>query len=158
MTSIADARAQEAFLRAFHAERPAVTSETFGTGRSDDGRSSYRIVADLTADARRVVELGCGDGLLLEVLARTRDAADLAGVDLSPEALALARRRPALAGAALLEGRAQRLPFEDGAFDACVSHLALMLMADVEQVAAEAARVLVPGGLLVCDGRRLGRR
>ncbi|MGQ4512458.1 methyltransferase domain-containing protein [Streptomyces sp. DW26H14] len=145
-----DARTQEAFLRAFHAERPAVTAEAFGGGRGDDGRSSYRILADLVADAPRVLELGCGDGLLLELLAEGRSPADLAGIDLSPEALALARVRPALAGAELCEGRAQELPFADGRFDACVSHMALMLMADVGQVATEAARVLAPGGVLAC--------
>jgi SAM-dependent methyltransferase len=145
-----DTRAQEAFLRDFHARRPAVTAEVFGHGRAADGRSSYRTLADLVGDAPRVLELGCGDGLLLELLAEGRDAAGLAGIDLSPEALRLAARRPALAEAELREARAQALPFADGAFDACVSHMALMLMADVEQVAAEVARVLAPGGLLAC--------
>ncbi|MBB1247107.1 methyltransferase domain-containing protein, partial [Streptomyces durbertensis] len=51
---------------------------------------------------------------------------------------------------ALAAARCQQLPFHDDSFDACVSHLALMLMDDPEQVAAEAGRVLVPGGRLVC--------
>ncbi|MFD8611516.1 class I SAM-dependent methyltransferase [Streptomyces sp. NPDC059631] len=42
------------------------------------------------------------------------------------------------------------MPFSDGAFDACVSHLALMLMGDADKVVAETARVLVPGGVLAC--------
>ncbi|MCF3964667.1 class I SAM-dependent methyltransferase [Streptomyces fuscigenes] len=150
-TSPDDTPAQESFLRDFHARRPAVTVESFGAGRSADGRSSYRILADLVAQVPRVLELGCGDGHLLELLASDgRGPTGLAGIDLSPEALALAAGRPALAGARLREGRAQSLPFADGSFDACVSHMALMLMADVEEVAAEAARVLVPGGLLAC--------
>ncbi|WP_413101012.1 hypothetical protein [Streptomyces sp. Inha503] len=37
------AASQEAFLRAFHAERPAVTAEAFGRGRAPDGRSSYEL-------------------------------------------------------------------------------------------------------------------
>ncbi|WP_345643355.1 class I SAM-dependent methyltransferase [Streptomyces tremellae] len=127
-----------------------MTSQLLGRAGTGDGRSSYRVLADLVAGARRVVELGCGDGLLLELLARERDPADLAGVDLSPQALALARRRPALAGARLRVGRAQELPFADGSFDACVAHMALMLMAQADRVAAEAARVLAPGGLLAC--------
>ena len=96
-----------------------------------------------------MLDLGCGDGLLLEFLAR-EDGRQLAGVDLSPQSLALARRRPALSGARLEEGRAQALPFPDDSFDACVSHLALMLMGEIEQVAAEVARVLSPGGVLAC--------
>ncbi|MGW1891594.1 class I SAM-dependent methyltransferase [Streptomyces sp. NPDC002004] len=140
---------QEAFLRAFHAERPAVTADALAGGRTADDRSSYEILCDRVAGRRRVLDLGCGDGLLLELLART-PGRELAGLDLSPDSLALARLRPALAGAALVEGRAQHLPFPDDDFDACVSHMALMLMADVEQVVAEIARVLTPGGVLAC--------
>ncbi|MFD4399237.1 class I SAM-dependent methyltransferase [Kitasatospora sp. NPDC058397] len=140
---------QEAFLKAFHAERPALTSDVLGRARASDGRTSYQVLRDRAAGSRRVLDLGCGDGLLLELLAGT-SGRELAGIDLSPEALALARRRPALAGARLAVGRAQELPFADGAFDACVSHLALMLMGDLELVTAEIARVLAPGGLLAC--------
>ncbi|MET8725393.1 class I SAM-dependent methyltransferase [Streptomyces misionensis] len=141
--------APEDFLRAFHAERPAVTAEALGSGRAPDGRSSYQLLCDEVAGYRRVLDLGCGDGLLLELLARDEGRL-LAGVDLSPESLAAARRRPAPAGARLAVGRAQELPFADGGFDACVSHLALMLMNEIGQVAAEIARVLAPGGLLAC--------
>ncbi|ANH92046.1 ubiquinone biosynthesis protein UbiE [Streptomyces sp. SAT1] len=136
-------------MRSFHAEHPAVTGDALGGGRAPDGRSSYAILADQVAGRRRVLDLGCGDGVLLELLAAAPDRR-LAGVDLSPHSLALARRRPALAGTALAQARAQRLPFSDGAFDACVSHLALMLMGDADKVVAETARVLVPGGVLAC--------
>lgn len=141
--------AQESFLRAFHAELPAVTADAFGGARAADGRSSYEMLCDRVAESRRVLDLGCGDGLLLELLAQTQGRR-LAGVDLSPEAVALARRRPGLGGTTVLEGRAQDLPFADDSFDACVSHMALMLMGDVEQVIAEIARVLAPGATLAC--------
>lgn len=141
--------AQESFLRAFHAELPAVTADAFGGARAADGRSSYEILCDRVAGSRRVLDLGCGDGLLLELLART-EGRRIAGVDLSPEAVALARRRPGLGRATVLEGQAQNLPFADDSFDACVSHMALMLMGDVEQVIAEVVRVLSPGSTLAC--------
>ncbi|MFF4421567.1 class I SAM-dependent methyltransferase [Streptomyces sp. NPDC001549] len=140
---------QEAFLQAFHAEYPAVTAEAFGRGRAPDGRSSYEILCDRVAGSMRVLDLGCGDGLLLEFLARTAGR-ELAGVDLSAHSLALARRRPALSEAKLEEGRAQELPFADDSFDACVSHMALMLMSEIEHVASEMARVLSPEGVLAC--------
>jgi ubiquinone/menaquinone biosynthesis C-methylase UbiE len=140
---------QEAFLQAFHAEHPAVTSEMLGHGRAPDGRSSYELLRDRVAGRKRVLDLGCGDGLLLELLTK-ESGRQLAGVDLSPEALALARRRPTLGGVELHEARAQDLPFPDDSFDACVCHMALMLMADIEQVAAELARILTPGGVLAC--------
>jgi SAM-dependent methyltransferase len=140
--------AQEAFLREFHADYPAVTSSTLGRGRTADGRSSYEILRDRVAGSVRVLDLGCGDGFLLDLL--VRDGRELAGVDLSAADLALARQRSSLAGVPLLEGRAQELPFDAGSFDACVSHMAFMLMADIDEVAAEVARVLSPGGFLAC--------
>ncbi|OLZ57658.1 class I SAM-dependent methyltransferase [Amycolatopsis keratiniphila] len=138
--------AQEAFLRAFHAHRPAVTSGAMSQGRASDGRSSYEILRDQVEGHPRVLDLGCGDGFLLDLLAGAGHV--VTGVDLSGAELLVARQRPSLAAATLLEGRAQALPFTDGAFDACVSHMAFMLMPEVERVAAELARVLMPGGRL----------
>ncbi|MGM0354707.1 class I SAM-dependent methyltransferase [Streptomyces sp. ECR3] len=83
---------QEALLQASHAEHPAVTAEAFGAGRAPDGRASYEILGDRVAAAGRVLDLGCGDGHLLELLAR-RTGGRLAGVDLSARSLTLARRR-----------------------------------------------------------------
>ncbi|AOP50411.1 class I SAM-dependent methyltransferase [Streptomyces lydicus] len=143
------ATVQEAFLRAFHATHPAVTTRAMARGRSADGRSSYELLRDRVPGCTRVLDLGCGDGLLLELLATSGPPRTvLAGVDLSAEELALARRRPGLGPAALCAARAQQLPFSAARFDGVVSHMALMLMGEAEQVAAELARVLEPGGTL----------
>ncbi|MEU9125058.1 class I SAM-dependent methyltransferase [Streptomyces sp. NPDC048506] len=153
---------QETFLRSFHAAHPAVTVGAMAHGRAEDGRSSYEILRDRVAGAVRVLDLGCGDGLLLELLGAEGNASGaggsdarvpgsgrmLAGLDLSPEELALARRRPGGERVDLRVGRAQQLPFQDAQFDGCVSHMALMLMGEAERVAAEVARVLEPGGTL----------
>ncbi|WP_037363987.1 class I SAM-dependent methyltransferase [Amycolatopsis orientalis] len=134
--------AQETFFRAFHASHPAVTSRCFADARGADGRSSYDLLRDEIAGPGRVLDLACGDGFLLDLLAAAGHEA--IGIDLSSTDLALAKQR----SAAVAEGRAQHLPFADHAFDACVSHMAFMLMTDVDQVAAELARVLRPGGRL----------
>ncbi|NJP72593.1 methyltransferase domain-containing protein [Streptomyces sp. C1-2] len=83
---------QEAFLQVFRAEHPAVTAEAFGAWRAPDGRASYEILCDRVAAAGRVLDLGCDDGHLLELLAR-RTGVRLTGVDLSAHSLTLARRR-----------------------------------------------------------------
>jgi SAM-dependent methyltransferase len=138
--------AAEEFLRSFHDQAPGRQSVGVGACPTAEGRTTYEEFADRLTGARRVLDLGCADGALLQVLA-DRGAEALAGIDLSGEELVVARRRPALAGADLRQGRAQELPFAAGSFDAVVSHMAFMLMGEVEQVVAEVARVLVPGGV-----------
>lgn len=137
----------EDFLRAFHAEYPAVTARAMAHGRGPDGRSSYEMVRDRVGGRRRVLDLACGDGLLLQLLAEDADRA-VSGLDLSAEEVARARRRPGVERADLRVGAAQHLPFPDRHFDGCVSHMALMLMGEIEQVAAELGRVLEVGGTL----------
>ncbi|SFO57610.1 class I SAM-dependent methyltransferase [Amycolatopsis rubida] len=119
-----------------------MTSRAFGDGRSADGRSSYELLRDEITAPGRVLDLACGDGFLLELLSSAGHQA--VGVDVSSTDLALAKKR----STTVAEGRAQRLPFADHAFDACVSHMAFMLMTDIDEVSAELARVLRTGGQL----------
>ena len=138
------------FLLAWHARHPGATSLTFGDGATADGRSSYDLLVDAAArpDAA-VLDLACGDGFLIERLAASpsRPRA-LAGLDMSPDELAAARARlgPDIP---LHLGRAEALPFPDGALDAVTCHMALMLMGALDAVLAEGARVLRPGGTFV---------
>lgn len=136
----------ERFLRDYHRRHPGITPALFGGAVAPDGRGSYRILADLTAGRARVLDLACGNGPLLELL--VAPGRDVVGLDMTDGELAAARRRPALATTPLVRAMAQDLPFRADSFDACVSHMAFMLMRDPEAVAAELARVLVPGGLL----------
>ena len=72
----------------------------------------------------------------------------LTGVELSPKMVELARaRQQELGGEADLRvGDAQQLEFEDGQFDTVVSTLTLCTIPDPRRAAAEALRVLRPGG------------
>jgi ubiquinone/menaquinone biosynthesis C-methylase UbiE len=133
------------FLLAYHAQHAGATARSFAGGRTADGRSTYQLLADLPAAGDRVLDLGCGDGYLLELLA-ARGCRALVGVDMSAAELATAARRPALAGVRLIEARARSLPLAEASFDWVVSHLAFMLMSEVEAVVGELARVLRPGG------------
>lgn len=137
----------EQFLLAFHARDPGVTARAFGRGRVEDGRSSYQVLADVARPGQRVLDLGCGDGFLLEELVvRGHVPSALVGVDLSPDELAAARCRIALADVALVCEAAQELSAADGQLDCVLSHLAFMLMSDIERVMAELSRVLCSGG------------
>jgi SAM-dependent methyltransferase len=134
--------AREAMMVGFHATRPGATAAALVRGDVGGG-SSYARLAALAAPGQRVLDLGCGDGALLDALA-ARGVGDAIGVDLAAGDLARARAR----GHRVVRGRAEALPLADGACDLVLCHLALMLMGDLDAVAAEVARVLAPGGRL----------
>jgi len=94
-----------------------------------------------------ILDVGCGTAANLSRLSRLRPAV---GLDLSAEALSLARRRP---GGVLVRGNALELPFRDEAFAAIVSTSVLYhrWVTDVGQALAEFDRVLAPRGLVVID-------
>lgn len=143
----------ESYLLDFHRRLPGATSRAFAhTPVQRDGElfpSTYALLEAVVPQAGRpltVLDLACGDGHLLQLLAnRKQPGLSLLGVDMSEHELAAAQAR--LGGATtLLQGRAQSLPFEASSIDVVLSHLAVMLMDDVEAVLAEVGRVLKPGG------------
>jgi SAM-dependent methyltransferase len=92
------------------------------------------------------LDLGCGGGLYFDVLRAT--GRTVVGLDLSADQLRIAQRR----SRRIVRGDAAALPFADGTFPAVVT---LWISTDVEDFAAvlrEAARVLAPGGLVLCYG------
>ncbi|MDK2990630.1 MAG: hypothetical protein PWR16_2159 [Methanoculleus sp.] len=100
---------------------------------------------DLPADAA-VLEIGCGNGKTLGALVRRFPC--VTAVDISPRAVALARRHPTTAAASLAVADARRLPFRDAAFDAIilVHILGHLPLPDRKAVASEVFRVLRPEG------------
>jgi SAM-dependent methyltransferase len=104
----------------------------------------------------RVVDLGCGTGASLTQVAPDLLGGVAVGVDASHAALGRAADAlaPAVAAgtARVLLVQAdlkQRLPFPDAAFDRVLCHNVLECLPDPEGLAAEAGRVLRPGGRLV---------
>jgi ubiquinone/menaquinone biosynthesis C-methylase UbiE len=96
---------------------------------------------------RRLVDVGCGTGRFA-AFARQRLGARVWGVDPSAEMLRRARARPDTRGIGWKQGVAERLPFQDGWFDAAHMHLVVHTLADRGRALAEIARVLGPGGRL----------
>jgi len=104
--------------------------------------------------ATRIFEFGCGTGRFAEtLLRRLPETATYKGIDLSPTMVGLARDRLAPFGSrveiALSQGGAPVLEPE-GSCDRWVSTFVLDLLCDndIDQVLAEAHRMLVPDGLL----------
>ena len=93
----------------------------------------------------RVLDVGCGAGLLANALAARGH--DVCGVDGTPENLAIARTRDTTRSVAYLVGDAYRLPYADGTFEVACALDLLEHVEDPERVVAEIARVLAPNGL-----------
>ncbi|MCE7988798.1 MAG: methyltransferase domain-containing protein [Caldilinea sp. CFX5] len=98
----------------------------------------------------RVLDVACGTGVV------TRQAAEavgptgrVVGLDLSPEALAVACRVNERSNGAVIEwreGSAEKLPFADGCFDVVFCQLGLMFFPDRVAALREMRRVLAPAG------------
>ncbi|MFO0680916.1 MAG: class I SAM-dependent methyltransferase [Sandaracinus sp.] len=122
---------------------------TYEGGRD---RGYHALVDDIEASlvipharGKRVLEVGCGTGL---VLARIAPVAERAvGVDLSPGMLAKARER----GLEVHEGSATALPFEAESFDVVCSFKVLAHVPDLPQALREVSRVLRPGGIALLE-------
>ncbi|WP_339545685.1 class I SAM-dependent methyltransferase [Pseudomonas sp. RA_35y_Pfl2_P32] len=139
----------ERFLEDFHQRRPGTTSTAFAHLRSEQHESSYAALAATLPDSSAslsVLDLACGNGYLLALLEQLYpQRLQLVGVDISQAELDEARTR--LPGSAcLLKERAQALSIGTASVDVVVSHLALMLMDDIELVLSEIRRVLRKDG------------
>jgi len=94
--------------------------------------------------ARRVLDVGCGDGQISR-LAAAIDGVDLVvGLDPTWNQVAVAASRGGATG--FVRAPADRLPFADATFDAVVACLVFEHIDAVDEAIAEVARVLEPGG------------
>jgi trans-aconitate methyltransferase len=103
-------------------------------------------VLELLGPARgeRILDLGCGDGVLTEKIAAA--GATVLAVDAAPDMIAAARARGL--DARVLDG--QLLDFA-AEFDAVFSNAALHWMRDIDTVLRRIYRALKPGGRLVAE-------
>jgi ubiquinone/menaquinone biosynthesis C-methylase UbiE len=95
-----------------------------------------------------VLELACGTARNLPFYPQD---VELTGIELSPQMLAIGQRRATELGrrADLRIGDAQSLEFPDATFDTVTCTLGFCTITDTRRAAAEAFRVLRPGGQLL---------
>ena len=120
----------------------------------DDGRAVgyHKLIDDQAAElvrrvgeGKRVLEVGCGTGLVLSRLAGFASHAE--GIDLSPGMLSKAKER----GLTVQEADCTKLPFEDASFDVACSFKVLAHVPDFDAALREMVRVVRPGGHIVVD-------
>jgi SAM-dependent methyltransferase len=103
------------------------------------------VLAGWPRRGHKLVELGCGTGLILEILYQM--GLDVTGLDSSPEMLAAARKR--LGNRAELHlGNGELTPYADNEFDYAFLWSVLEFADNPEAMLAEAARVAEKGILV----------
>ncbi|UCF47499.1 MAG: class I SAM-dependent methyltransferase [Myxococcales bacterium] len=124
-------------------------SDSYERGR---GYGYHQMIDDLEVEVTapyardaRVLELGCGTGLILARIAEF--AKEAVGIDLSEGMAQRARDR----GLDVHIGSVCDLPFEDDRFDLAYSFKVLAHIPDIEAAIREAARVTRPGGHLLLE-------
>ena len=98
----------------------------------------------------RVLDLGSGAGTDSLIAAQmVGPEGHVTGVDMTPQMLAKARQAAttlATTNVDFVEAEAERLPFDDHAFDVVISNGVIDLIPDKDAVFSELFRVLTPGG------------
>ncbi len=106
---------------------------------------------------QRVLDVGCGPGALTRELVRRAGGEAVTAVDPSVPFVAAAKARHSTVE--VQRASAERLPFEDSAFDAALAQLVVHFMADPVAGLREMARVTRPGGVVaVCVWDHAGDR
>ena len=139
-------RAREVFVPLPHRYDRLADVLSFG----QNARWRRAMVTAAVADApARVLDVATGTaGVALQVAERSR--AEVVGVDISEEMLAVGRQRVADAGqddrVSLQVADADALPFDDASFDALTFTYLLRYVPDPAATLRELARVVEPGG------------
>ena len=130
-------------------EEPAAGQDWSAEGYARDAGFVPALGAEVLAllaprPGERILDLGCGDGVLTARLAQA--GAEVTGLEPDPDMAAAARGR----GLTVIEQDAHE-PFGEGAFDALFSNAALHWMREPETVLRHLRRALRPGGRLVAE-------
>lgn len=147
----ARAAAEEAKACCAAAYSSDVVRLVLGESYHPGGLGLTRRLAGLVGPAAgaRVLDVASGPGATALLLAREH-AVQVDGVDLAAASVAGAAQAASAAGLAaqvrFTRGDAERIPFEDGTFDAAICECAFCTFPDKPTAAAELARVLRPGG------------
>ena len=107
---------------------------------------AYEQVALYTAE-KKVLDLGCKTGYGTRILKSS--GADVVGLDISPEAIAIARRKYGPAGIEFHCTDGGSLPFTDQSFDIVTSFQVIEHLVDYGRFVTEIMRVIRPGGKVI---------
>lgn len=121
-------------------------SRIWNLARYTNGAIYQTALQQLDERHQKVLDVGCGTGLMSAKLAAS--GRRVCGVDISAGMIDRARRRSDGA-VEFIQGDAERLPSETGAYDAVVNLISFHHYPNPSHAVAEFRRVLRPGGRLI---------
>ena len=130
------------YLADFHAARTGITEDVLSRARAGGGTPYRWLARSVSANARMVLDIGCGSGAMSRELARPDRI--VIGLDISAAELDLAADR---SPGPWVRADGRRLPLGDQTMDAVTTALGLAVIHPIGQLVSEVARVLVPGGV-----------
>jgi ubiquinone/menaquinone biosynthesis C-methylase UbiE len=114
--------------------------------------SALRHISGQGSGVRQLVDIGCGNGFLLEEMRRRMGDLALTGLEYTPELVEIARDRN-VEGCEIVQGDVRAMPFEDASQDVVVTERCIINVMDRDDQAKslnEVARILRPGGYYIC--------
>ena len=117
--------------------------------------STLRVLEFLKAQGApvtRILDVGCGNAYLLEVLRKQDAQVALTGLEYTPEMVEIGKGR-GVAACPIVQGDVRDLPFPDGAFDVVITERCIINVMDRAHQADsfhQVARVLASGGYYLC--------
>jgi len=112
----------------------------------DAARLVFAVVGDTDLTGARVLDVGCGRGGAVGLIARHLKPSHVTGLDLAHTSVGFAARTFDPERTAFAQGTAEQLPFPDAAFDAVFNLESSACYPSMEAFYREVARVLRPGG------------
>jgi 2-polyprenyl-3-methyl-5-hydroxy-6-metoxy-1,4-benzoquinol methylase len=131
-------------------ERMDPTVPIFDPLRAAFHLARYQFAAEYSR-GKQVCDVACGTGYGAAWLAAEGQATRVDGFDCSAETIAYANQKFGSEQVRFYQGQAESLPVSDQTYQLVTSFETIEHLADPERVIDEFARILQPGGLLICS-------
>jgi 2-polyprenyl-6-hydroxyphenyl methylase/3-demethylubiquinone-9 3-methyltransferase len=139
----------------------SIDSWTYGLHRINNGRYQYFLKKlkqhygqKLTENTLQVLDVGCGGGILTELVAKENRNFNVLGIDISKRSIETAAKHAKennVTNVSYKYGSVYDIPVDSSSMDIIIMSDVLEHFLDLNKVMSEVKRVLRPGGILVYD-------